>query len=85
MVPLDLRKGSGGKGYYPYSALVNSGATYNFISQAVADRLCLEAVRAGRRKKQKKLPPLITTVNGEPLCALPWLYVRWYGCAIAPE
>ncbi len=69
MVPVDLRKGSGGEGYYYYSALVNSGATYNFISQAVADRLSLEAVRAGRRKKQKKLPPPITTVNGETLCA----------------
>jgi predicted aspartyl protease len=69
MVPVDLRKGSGGEGYYPYSALVHSGATYNFISQAVADRLGLEAVRAGRRKKQKKLPPPITTVNGETLRA----------------
>jgi hypothetical protein len=27
MVPVDLRKGSGGEGYYPYSALVDSGAT----------------------------------------------------------
>jgi hypothetical protein len=69
MVPVDLRKGSGGKGYYPYSALVDLGATYNFISQAVADRLSLEAVRAGRRKKQKKLPLPIITVNGETLRA----------------
>jgi hypothetical protein len=69
MVPVDLRKGSGGEGYYPYSAPVDSGATYNFISQAVADRLSLEAVRAGRRKKQKKLLPPITTVNGETLHA----------------
>jgi hypothetical protein len=67
MVPVDLCKGSGGEGYYPYSALVDLGATYNFISQAVADRLGLEAVRAGRRKKQKKLLPPITTVNGETL------------------
>jgi hypothetical protein len=69
IVPVDLRKGPGGEGYYPYSALVDLGATYNFISQAVADRLGLEALRAGRRKKQKKLPPLITTVNGETLRA----------------
>jgi hypothetical protein len=69
IVPVDLRKGSGGEGYYPYSALVESGDTYNFISQAVADRLSLEADRAGRRKKQKKLPPQITTVNGETLRA----------------
>jgi hypothetical protein len=32
MVPVDLQKGSGGEGYYPYSVLVNSGTTYNFIS-----------------------------------------------------
>jgi hypothetical protein len=32
MVPVDLRKGSGGKSYYPYSALVDLSATYNFIS-----------------------------------------------------
>ncbi len=69
MVPVDLCKGSGGEGYYPYSALVDLGATYNFISQAVADRLGLEAVRAGRRKKQKKLPLPIITVNGETLRA----------------
>ncbi len=69
IVPVDLRKGPGGEGYYTYSALVDSGATYNFISQAAADRLGLEAVRAGRRKKQKKLPPPITTVNGETLRA----------------
>ncbi len=63
MVPVDLRKGSGGKGYYPYSALVDSGATYNFISQAAADRLSPEAVR------KRKPPPPIATVNGEPLRA----------------
>ncbi len=33
---------------------------YNFISEAVADRLGLETVR--------KRPPLIVTVNSEPLC-----------------
>ncbi len=69
MVPVDLCKGSGSEGYYPYSALVDLSTTYNFISQAVADRLGLEAVRAGRRKKQKKLPPPITIVNGETLRA----------------
>ncbi len=69
IVPVDLRKGSGAEGYYPYSVLVYLGATYTFISQAVADRLGLEAVRAGRKKKQKKLLLPITTVNGESLCA----------------
>ncbi len=62
MVPVDLRKGSSGEGYYPYSALVDSGATYNFTSQAVADHLSLEAAR-------KRKPPPIATVNGEPLRA----------------
>jgi hypothetical protein len=32
MVLVDLCKGLGGKGYYPYLALVDSGNTYNFIS-----------------------------------------------------
>jgi predicted aspartyl protease len=54
-------------GYYLYSTLVDSGATYNFISQAVADKLGLEAAKAGKRKKKEKMPLPITTVNGEPL------------------
>ncbi len=48
MVPVDLRKGSGDEGCYPYSALVDSGTTYNFISKSVADNLSSEAVKAGR-------------------------------------
>jgi hypothetical protein len=63
MVPVGLRKGSGGEGYYPYSALINSGATFNFISQAAADQLGPEAVR------KHKLPTPIAAVNGEPLRA----------------
>ncbi len=62
-VLVDLPKGSGGKGYYSYLALVDSGATYNFISQAIADHLGLEAAR-----KQK--PPHIATFNGKPLRAI---------------
>ncbi len=62
IILVDLRKGSGGEGHYPYSALVDSGATYNFIFQAVADRLGLKAAR-------KRKPPPIATVNGEPLRA----------------
>ncbi len=31
MVPVDLRKGSGCEGDYPYSALIDLGTTYNFI------------------------------------------------------
>jgi hypothetical protein len=53
MVLVDLRKGSDGEGYNPYSALFDSGATYNFISQAVVDELSLEVAKAGKRKKQK--------------------------------
>jgi hypothetical protein len=69
MMPLDLRKGSGGQGYCPYSALIHSGATYNCISQSVADKLGLEGVKAGRKKNRKKMPPPITMVNSEPLRA----------------
>ncbi len=69
IVPVDLRIGSGNEKYYLYSALVDSGATYNFISQAVADKLGLEAAKAGKRKKKKEMPPPITIVNGEPLRA----------------
>ncbi len=39
IVLVDLSKGSGGKCYYPYSALVDLIATYNFISQSVTDKL----------------------------------------------
>jgi hypothetical protein len=45
MVPMDLCEGSGGNSYYPYSALINSGATYNFISLSVVDKLRLEEVQ----------------------------------------
>ncbi len=66
MVPVDLCIGSGDKKYYPYLALVSSGATYNFISQAVADRLGLEVAKAGKRKKKKKMLSPITLDNDEP-------------------
>jgi predicted aspartyl protease len=62
MVPVALWKGSGSEGYYPDLALVDLGASYNFISQAVVDRLGLEVA-----KKRKPLP--ITTFNGDPLRA----------------
>jgi hypothetical protein len=69
MVPVDLRKGPGGEGYYPYLALVNLGATYNFITQSVMDKLRFEAVWARRSKVKKKAPPSITRVNSELLRA----------------
>jgi hypothetical protein len=69
MVPVDRRKGLGAKGYYPYSALVDSGDTYYFISKSLADELKLEAVKAGMKRNRKKMPPPITTVYVEPLRA----------------
>jgi hypothetical protein len=68
-VPVGLWRGSGGNGYYPNSSLVDFGATYKFISQTVADGLSPEAARLGKMYKKIKLPPAITTVNGEPLRA----------------
>jgi hypothetical protein len=62
MVPVDLQKGSSDEGYYPYLALIDSGATYNFISQTVAYRLGFEVAR-------KRMPLPIATVNGKPLRA----------------
>ncbi len=69
IMPVDLRKGLGGERYYPYLALGDSGATYNFIAQSVTDKLILEVVKAGRSKVKKKASPPSTTVNGEPLRA----------------
>jgi predicted aspartyl protease len=39
MVPVDLRWGKESNGFLPYSALVDTGATYNFVSQSVADSI----------------------------------------------
>ncbi len=77
---VDIHKVSGSKGYYSYSALVDSGATFNFISQSVANRLRLEAVKAGRKRNRKKWAPLITTVNGELLraTAVVWQIVQMH-------
>jgi hypothetical protein len=60
---------SSSKGYCPGSALTYLGATYNFISQTLANKLDLGATKAGRTKKKTKMPPLIATVNDEPLRA----------------
>jgi hypothetical protein len=59
-VPVDLRKGSGDEGDYPCLALVDLSTTCNYISQAVADWLSLEAA-----KKKQQLP--IATVKSKPL------------------
>ncbi len=67
MVPVDLRKGKESNGFLPYAALVDSGATYNFVSQAVADAVGMRPAKAGRRKKAVAKPPTVATVNGEPL------------------
>jgi hypothetical protein len=66
---VDLRKGSGAKGYHFYSALVDSGASYNFITQSFVDMLRLEAVEAGRSKVKKLSSPPITRANSELLRA----------------
>jgi hypothetical protein len=42
MVAVDLQKGSMGKRYHNFAALFNSGATYNVMSQVLADRLGLQ-------------------------------------------
>jgi hypothetical protein len=78
MVPVDLYKGSGGKGHCPYLTLVDSGTTYIFISQTVVDKLGLEAVEAGRSRVKKKTLPPITLVDGEPLraTAVVWQIVQ---------
>ncbi len=75
IVPVDLSKGSGSVGYYPYSALVDLGATYNFISQFVADKLSLEMVKAGKSKFKKKLL-LLSLQSRVNHCMLLWLYGR---------
>ncbi len=68
MVAVDLRKGSEGERYHHFAALVDSGATYNFISQAVADRLGLQPARSGRRwRRAVRQPPLVAAVNGKLL------------------
>ncbi len=69
IVPVDYHKGSGDEGYYPCKALVDSGATYNFISQFIVDILRLEAVMTGRSNVKIKASPPITTVNSELLRA----------------
>jgi hypothetical protein len=64
---VDLHNDSGREGFYPYSVLIDLGATYNFISLSVADELGLEVIKAGKSKIKKKAPLPITTVNSEPL------------------
>jgi hypothetical protein len=64
---MDLHKGSSGESTYFYLVLVDSGTTYNFISQYITDKLRPEAVKAGRRRKKMQLP--ITTVNSKLLQA----------------
>lgn len=69
----DIRKVSCHKGYYPFPALISSGATYNYISQTIVDKLNLEVANAGKKKKNE-IPPPVTAVNSEPLC--PTVVVR---------
>jgi hypothetical protein len=50
IVPVGLRNSAGDKGYQPYIAHINFGAIYNFILQAIAYMLSLEAAKAGNSK-----------------------------------
>jgi hypothetical protein len=52
MVAVDLQMGSEGKRDHHFAALIDSGATYNVISQAVANRLGLQLTRSGRRQRR---------------------------------
>ncbi len=58
-VPVDIRLPAGINRYSPVTALVDSGAVFNFISQSVADRL--------RLRPTAKPPPPISTIDGNPL------------------
>jgi hypothetical protein len=60
MVSVDQCKGFSCISYYPFLEHVNSGAIYNFISQAVAYCNSLAAAR-------KRKPPPIGTVISMPL------------------
>jgi hypothetical protein len=50
--------------------LIDLGDSFHFISQAVTDKLRLEAVKAGKSKVKMKAPLPIMTVNSEPLRAI---------------
>jgi hypothetical protein len=68
MVAVDLRKESEGKRYHHFAALVDLGATYNLVSQAVADQFGLQPAQSGKRRRRAvRQPPLVATVNGESL------------------
>jgi hypothetical protein len=69
MDAVGLKKGSEGKRYNHYAALLDSGILYNFIWQAVAYQLAPEPAQAERRpKRAARQPPPITTIYGKPLC-----------------
>jgi hypothetical protein len=57
MILVDLCKGLGSEDYYPYSALVDSGITYNFICQSVTNKLRLEAVKGRKVQGQEDSSP----------------------------
>jgi hypothetical protein len=67
MVLVDLRKGKERNGFLPYSALMDSGATYNFVSQSLADSVGMRPAKARRRQKAVAKLPAIATVNSESL------------------
>jgi hypothetical protein len=48
IVLVHLRNGKESNSFLPFAALVDLGAMYNFVSQAVADRVRMHPARAGR-------------------------------------
>ncbi len=66
---VDIHKDLGHTVYYPYSVLIDSGATYIIITKSINNKLRLETVRAKTTKIKKKAHPLTTRANGEQLHA----------------
>ncbi len=54
-------------GFLPFSALIRSGATYNFVFKAVWDGIRMHPAKAGRQKRAIAKLPSIAAVDGESL------------------
>ncbi len=67
MVPVDLQKSKESNSFMPYAALVKTGATYNFVLQAVVNAVAIRLAKAGRQKKAVAKLPMVATINGKLL------------------